>query len=95
MISGRVGEVRDRIKEIDGELRGIARRRAELMRAKEEALDEACGIVESSIDDYHARRIIYVYMQRPELSPGQIAKELGLRDETVNDVLEDYLRGGG
>ncbi len=94
MISGRVGEVRDRIKEIDGELRGIARRRAELMRAKEEALDEACGIVESNIDDYHTRRILYVYMQRPELSPGQIAKELGLRDETVNDVLEDYLRGG-
>jgi hypothetical protein len=34
-------------------------------------------------------------MQRPELSPGQIAKELGLRDETVDEVLEDYVRGGG
>jgi predicted transcriptional regulator len=95
MITGRVGEVRDRIKEIDAELRGISRRRAELMRAKEEALDEACGIVESNIDDYHTRRVLYVYMQRPELTPGQIAKELGLRDEMVNDVLEDYLRGGG
>ncbi len=94
MITGRVGEVRDRIKEIDAELRGISRRRAELMRAKEEALDEACGIVESNIDDYHARRVLYVYMQRPELSLGQIAKELGLRDEMVNDVLKDYMRGG-
>jgi predicted transcriptional regulator len=94
IITGRVGEVRDRIEEIDAELRGISRRRAELMRAKEEALDEACGIVESNIDDYHTRRILYVYMQRPELSPGQIAKELGLRDDMVNDVLEDYLRGG-
>ncbi len=94
MITGRVGEVRDRIKEIDAELRGISRRRAELMRAKEEALDEACGIVESNIDDYHARRVLYVYMQRPELSLGQIAKELGLRDEMVNDVLMDYMKGG-
>jgi hypothetical protein len=34
-------------------------------------------------------------MQRPELSPDQIAKELGLRDETVKDVLENYLKGGG
>lgn len=93
MFLERVGDVRDRIGEIDGELQELGRRRAELIRAKELALHEACGIVESAIEDYQTRRIVFEFIQHPELTPNQIAKELGLRDDAVNRTIGFYLKG--
>jgi hypothetical protein len=86
-------DVRDRIGEIDGELQELGRRRAALIRAKELALNEACGIVESTIEDYQTRRIMFEFIQRPELTPNQIAKELGLRDDAVIRTIGFYLKG--
>jgi ArsR family transcriptional regulator len=93
MFLERVEEVRERIGEIDGELQELGRRRAELIRAKELALNEACGIVESTIADYQTRRIVFEFIQRPELTPNQIAKELGLRDDAVIRTIGFYLKG--
>jgi ArsR family transcriptional regulator len=93
MFLERVEDVRERIGEIDEELQELGRRRAELIRAKELALNEACGIVESTIEDYQTRRIVFEFIQRPELTPNQIAKELGLRDEAVTRTIGFYLKG--
>jgi ArsR family transcriptional regulator len=93
MFLERVEDVRDRIGEIDEELQELGRRRAELIRAKELALNEACGIVESTIEDYQTRRIMFEFIQRPELTPNQIAKELGLRDDAVTRTIGFYLKG--
>jgi predicted transcriptional regulator len=93
MFLERVEDVRERIGEIDEELQELGRRRAELIRAKELALNEACGIVESNIEDYQTRRIVFEFIQRPELTPNQIAKELGLRDDAVTRTIGFYLKG--
>jgi ArsR family transcriptional regulator len=93
MFLERVEDVRERIGEIDEELQELGRRRAELIRAKELALNEACGIVESTIEDYQTRRIVFEFIQRPELTPNQIAKELGLRDDAVTRTIGFYLKG--
>ncbi len=93
MFLERVEDVRDRIGEIDGELQELGRRRAELIRAKELVLNEACGFVESAIEDYQTRRIVFEFIQRPEFTPSQIAKELGLRDDAVIRTIGFYLKG--
>ena len=94
MFLERVEAVRGLIEEIDVELQEIGRRRAELIRAKERALYDVCGMVESTIDDYQTRRIMFEYIQRPELTPDQIAKVLGVRDDAVIRTIGTFLKGG-
>jgi ArsR family transcriptional regulator len=86
-------EVRQSISDIDGELAQLALRRAELIQAKETALNDACGTVESMVDDYHVRRVLYEYLQRPDLGPYQIARSLGMRDDDVTEIIEEFVRG--
>jgi ArsR family transcriptional regulator len=89
----KIGQVRMSISEIDEELAQLALRRAELIHAKEVALNDACGTVESMVDDYHVRRILYEYIQHPELRPNEIARALGMRDDDVTEIIEEFLRG--
>lgn len=89
----RIGQVRRNISDIDEELAQLALRRAELIRAKETALNDACGTVESMVDDYHVRRILYEYIQHPDLRPDQIARALGMRDDDVTEVIEEFVKG--
>jgi len=83
-IGDRLMGLRETIAGVDIELEDIQTRRARLIEIKERALEEAGHIVEGSIQDYQVRRIVYQYVQRPELSPEQIATELGLRDDIVD-----------
>lgn len=88
-----VHEARNDIAQIDGELGDLSRRRAELIKAKEKVLNDGYGKLESAIGDYHVRRVLFEYMQRPDLDVAEIAQLLGLRDEEVVRAMEQYLGG--
>lgn len=81
------------ISEIDKELDDLQRRRKELIEKKEALLNEAKEFIESFIGDYEARRVIYESIKRPMLSPSEIARELDLRDEVVEEILNEIDRG--
>jgi predicted transcriptional regulator len=88
--------IRRSISEIDGQLDELQTERERLIGRKEQALEEAARVIETSVDDYQVRRIVYEYIQSPELSPQEIAEELGLRDKLVVETirkLEDQTKG--
>jgi predicted transcriptional regulator len=93
MFKDKVLEVRKEVEEIDGELDELTRRRADLIRSRERFLNEAYGMIESFIDDYQTRRVLYEFMQRPDLDAKGIAKALGLRDEQVKGTIKEYAGG--
>jgi len=93
MLKEVVLETRNEVFQIDEELNVLARRRAELIRSKERALNEGYGKLESAIRDYQVRRVMFEYMQRPDLDLRQIAQMLGLRDEDVERTMVKYLGG--
>lgn len=88
-----VVETRNDVAQIDEELGTLAKRRAELIKAKERALNEGYGKLESAIRDYQVRRVLFEFMQRPDLEASDIAQLLGLRDEDVERVMENILGG--
>ena len=88
-----VEETRDHVAQIDEELGVLAKRRAELIKAKERALNESYGKLESAIRDYQVRRVIFEFMQRPDLDASEIAQLLGLRDEDVERAMDEFLGG--
>lgn len=87
-IGDRIFRLRETIASVDLELEDLQQRRAKLIETKENALEEAGMLVENSIQDYQVRRIVYSYVQRPDLSARQIASELGLRDEVVEQTVK-------
>jgi ArsR family transcriptional regulator len=89
----KVLEVRKDVEEIDDELGELAKRRAELINSREKFLNEAYNTVESVIEDYQTRRILYEFMQRPDLDAKGIAKALGLRDDQVKGTIMKYAGG--
>ncbi|MEM0449777.1 MAG: helix-turn-helix domain-containing protein [Methanomassiliicoccales archaeon] len=88
-IGKKVAELRSSVAEIDAQLKELQRQRESLIAKKEEILEEAASTIEGSIDDYQVRKVIYEYVQNPDMSPRQIAEELGLRD----DFVEHTIRG--
>jgi len=86
---------RDAISLIDRELGQIQKRRAELIGEKERLLEEARDFVESRVGEYQARRVIFEAMKRSTLTPEEIARGLGLRDEVVRRILDHIGNGGG
>lgn len=90
----KINHLRETVAGVDIELDDIQQRRAKLIEMKERALEEAGRLVESQIHDYQVRRIIYEYIQRPELSPGSIASDLGLRDDIVMQTINRVKQRG-
>ncbi|OPY33389.1 MAG: Helix-turn-helix domain protein [Methanomassiliicoccales archaeon PtaU1.Bin124] len=86
-----VVDTREQVAHIDMELVDLTKRRTELIRAKEKALNEGYSRLESEVKDYQVRRVLFEYMQRPDLEAGQIAQLLDLRDEEVVGILSKYL----
>jgi len=89
----KVLEVRKAIDGIDDELDELAKRRGELIGSREQHMNEAYNMVETFIDDYQARRVLYEFMQRPDLDARGIAKALKLRDDYVKKTIEEYTGG--
>jgi len=90
-----LSKLRISILAVDKELEDLHAKRASLIRSKEQTLEIARRFVESNIDNYQVRRIIYESIKRPSLSPQQIGRGLGIRDETILDVMEEFGGTGG
>lgn len=86
-IGVKINRLRETVAGVANELEELQVHRARLITIKERALEEAGRLVESQIDDYQVRRIIYEYIQRPELSTEQIAVDLDLRDDLVQQTI--------
>ena len=56
------------------------------------ALEEAGRAVESSSMDYRSRKIVYEYVLHPQISAKDLARGLGIRDDTVEKLI-DKLEG--
>ena len=87
-VSERILELRETVAQADRELEGLQHQRALLIETKENALEEAGRVVEEQIDDYQARRIIYEFIQKPELELEELALNLKIRDDLVRRTLE-------
>lgn len=87
-IGERVMKLREEVAKIDSSLDELQRKREGLIDKKEEALEEAVKVIEGSVEDYQVRRIIYEYVQGPELTPQDIAEALGMRDSMVEDTID-------
>jgi len=90
-----VDRLKGSILNIDRELEDLHAKRASLIRLKEQTLELARRFVESSVDNYQVRKIVYESIKKPFLSPQQIGRELGIRDEMVLDILEELDGIGG
>ncbi len=93
-VSDKILELRETVAQVDQELEGLQQKRALLIETKEKALEEAGRVVEEQIDDYQARRIIYEFIQKPELELEELASDLGIRDDIVERTLEQINRRG-
>ncbi len=87
-VSERILELRETVAQADRELEGLQHQRASLIETKEKALEQAGRLVEEQIDDYQARRIIYEFIQKPELELEELALNLKIRDDLVRRTLE-------
>jgi ArsR family transcriptional regulator len=93
-VSDKILELRETVAQVDRELEGLQQKRALLIVTKERALEEAGRVVEEQIKDYQARRIIYEFIQKPELELEELASDLGIRDDIVERTLEQINRRG-
>jgi predicted transcriptional regulator len=93
-VSNKVLELRETVAQVDRKLDGLQQQRAALIETKEKALEEAGRVVEEQIDDYQARRIIYEFIQKPELELEELALDLGVRDDLVRRTLGRINRRG-
>jgi predicted transcriptional regulator len=84
----RMLDLRKELGEIDRELEGIKDRRSRLITQKEVLLEEAGHMVESAFSDYRSRKVVFEYIQHPEMEKKDLARGLGLRDDTVERILE-------
>lgn len=84
---GKLLEIRTRLGEIDQELDGIKERRAHLINDKGSLLEEVGRIVETDYHDYRSRKIVFEYVLHPEMDKKDLARSLGLRDDTVETVI--------
>jgi len=91
-VSDKILELRETVAQVDRELEGLQQKRALLIVTKERALEEAGRVVEEQIEDYQARRIIYEFIQKPELELEELASDLGIRDDIVERTLEQINR---
>ena len=80
-------DLRKELGDIDRELENIKVRRAELIAEKERILEEAGRAVDASFPDYRSRKIIYEYIKHPRMDARQLARGLGLRDDSVEDII--------
>ena len=87
-VGDKVNHLRETVAGIDGELEDIQSRRDRLIEMKERALEEAAHLAENQVDDYQVRRIVFEYIKSPELTPEQIAENLDLRDEMVQQTID-------
>ena len=83
----RLLDLRKDLGEIDQELVRLKERRAELIAEKERILEEAGRAVESSPMDYRSRKIVYEYILHPQMSAKDLARGLGLRDDSVENII--------
>ena len=83
----RLLDLRKDLGEIDQELVRLRERRAELIAEKESILEEAGRAVESSPMDYRSRKIVYEYILHPQMSAKDLARGLGLRDDSVEKII--------
>ncbi|MGD0056391.1 MAG: helix-turn-helix domain-containing protein [Methanomassiliicoccales archaeon] len=90
-----VDSLRGSILNIDKELEDLHAKRASLIRLKEQTIEMARKFVENSVDNYQVRRIVYESIKKPSLSSQQIGRELGIRDEMVQDVMDELDRHRG
>jgi predicted transcriptional regulator len=93
-VSDKVLELRQTVARVDRDLDGLQQKRALLIATKEKALEEAGRMVEEQIEDYQSRRIIYEFIQKPELELEELASDLGIRDDVVIRTLEQINRRG-
>lgn len=84
----RMLDLRKDLGDIDRELEGIKERRSRLISKKETLLEEAGHMVESAFSDYRSRKVVFEYIQHPEMEKKELARVLGLRDDTVERILE-------
>jgi ArsR family transcriptional regulator len=84
----RMLDLRREMGNIDQELEEIKDRRSHLITKKETLLEEAWHMVESAFSDYRSRKVVFEYIQHPEMEIKDLARGLGIRDDIVERILE-------
>lgn len=77
-----VRQLRESMAEIDRQLFELQERREELLEEKERTMDKVASLI-ARLPNYQVRKVMYEFISRPDLDPGEIARALSLRDEVV------------
>lgn len=88
----RLRELRERMADIDHSLLELHRKREELIEEKERTMNEVARLM-VDLPDYGLRRAMYEFINRPDLDPEGIIRELSIQDETVKRYLIRWLEG--
>jgi len=83
----RLLDLRQELVAMDQELGVLKDRRALLIVQKESLLEEVGHIVDIDFQDYLSRKVVYEYIQHPGIKMKDLARGLGLRDDTVELIL--------
>ena len=83
----RIKDLRAELGRIGRELDDLKERRSRLIHEKEGLLEMAGRMVDSAFHDYQSRKVVYEYILHPEMEPRDLARGLGLRDDTVEGIL--------
>ncbi len=81
-------DLRKELGEIDLELGEIKERRSRLIAEKEGVLEEVGRIVDEGFPDYRSRKVVYEYILHPGIEARELARGLGMRDETVEKIIQ-------
>jgi len=84
--------LRASLRELNRRISMIDRELADLIRIKEEQLGRANQIIKELFRDYEEREVLHYILTHDHFTLSEISKSLGLREESIRNVLERLLR---
>lgn len=87
----RLEEVRAKISSIDRQIAEFDRRRAAMIRQRNDLINEFLDSTDLRNLDYERRELLYDMLNRPNWSAEDISKSLGFNESVVSRMIDDIL----
>ncbi len=87
-------KLRDELKEINEKISDVDGVLLDLISNKERQLDRANRIIQQLFDEYEEREILHYILNHTDFTLGDLSENLGLREESIRDVLKRFSQMG-
>ena len=85
----RILMIYDLLSKLNKELSQLDRKRMELMRIKQDVLNEANSLINDLYDEYLHRSVLYTLMQEGDRSVEEISQTLDLRENIIRRIIQE------